>query len=286
METKQNVEIPAVQAGVRSHARRQVLAGTGALAFGALASGCTAAYGTRTGTTGRGPMVLVHGAWHGGWCWKKVTPLLTAAGHTVYTPTLTGLGDRAHLARTDINLETHIQDVVALLEMEDLRDVMLVGHSYAGMVISAVAERARPRLRSLVYLDAFVPQDGKRMIDYIPQPDRRAAMVKSGQETGYSAPIPLKAFGVTREEDLAWANPRIVRQSFHTFDQPVRLAQPAASGLPRAFIACTNPASGTFDQFAEVIKKDASWRFYDLPTGHDAMITVPQELARILQELA
>jgi pimeloyl-ACP methyl ester carboxylesterase len=112
----------------------------------------------------------VHGAWHGGWCWEKVTPLLTAAGHRVYTPTLTGLGDRAHLARPDVNLDTHIQDVVAFLEMEDLRDVMLVGHSYAGMVISAVAERARPRLRSLVYLDAFVPENGKRMIDYIPQP--------------------------------------------------------------------------------------------------------------------
>ena len=283
---KHDVEAPIVQVGVRNQTRRQVLAGTGVLALGALASGCTAAYGTRNGGTERGPMVLVHGAWHGGWCWNKVTPLLTAAGQRVYTPTLTGLGDRAHLARPDVNLDTHIQDVVALLEMEDLRDVMLVGHSYAGMVISAVAERARPRLRSLVYLDAFVPENGKRMIDYIPQPERRAAMVKSGQETGYATPIPLKVFGVTREEDLAWANPRIVKQSFHTFDQPVRLARPAASGLTRAFIACTNPASGTFDQFAEVIKKDASWKFYDLPTGHDAMITVPQELARILQELA
>lgn len=283
---KHDLETPIARVGVRNQTRRQVLAGTGALALGALASGCTAAYGTRTGGTARGPMVLVHGAWHGGWCWKNVTPLLTAAGHRVYTPTLTGLGDRAHLARPDVNLDTHIQDVVAFLEMEDLREVMLVGHSYAGMVISAVAERARPRLRSLVYLDAFVPENGKRMIDYIPQPERRAAMVKSGQETGYATPIPLKVFGVTREDDLAWANPRIVKQPFHTFDQPVRLARPAASGLPRAFIACTNPASGTFDQFANVIKKDASWKFYDLPTGHDAMITVPQELARILQELA
>jgi pimeloyl-ACP methyl ester carboxylesterase len=132
----------------------------------------------------------------------------------VYTPTLTGLGDRAHLARPDVNLETHIQDVLVLLEMEDLREVMLVGHSYAGFTISAVAERARPRLRSLGYLDAFVPENGKTVIDYIPQPERRAAMAKSGRETGYVAPIPLKAFGVTREEDLAWANPRIIRQPF------------------------------------------------------------------------
>lgn len=240
----------------------------------------------RAAGTTRGPMVLVHGGWHGGWCWKKLTPLLTAAGHTVYTPTLTGLGDRTHLARPDVNLETHIQDVLAFLEMEDLRDVMLVGHSYAGFVISAVAERARPRLRSLVYLDAFVPGDGKSLIDYISQPERRAAMVKSGRATGYADPVPLKAFGVTREEDLAWANPRIVRQSFATFEQPIRLAQPAGSGLPRAFIACTNPASGTFDQFVALIKQDPSWKFYDLPTGHDAMITAPQELARILRDLA
>lgn len=270
---------------VPNQTRRQVLAGTGVLTLGAFASGCTTANGLLAGEAGRKPMVLVHGAWHGGWCWKKLTPLLTAAGHSVYTPTLTGLGDRAHLARPDVNLDAHVQDMVAFLEMEDLRDVMLVGHSYAGMVISAVAERARPRLRSLVYLDAFVPENGKRMLDYVP-PERRGGMVKSGTETGYAAPIPLKVFGVTREEDLAWANPRIVRHPFGTMDQPIRLAQPPASGLPRAFILCSNPSSGTFDQFAERIRKDASWKFYDLPTGHDAMITAPQELARILHELA
>lgn len=283
---KRDVETPITRSGVRNPARRKVLAGAGVLALGALASGCTTVQGTRPGGTARGPMVLVHGAWHGGWAWKKLTPLLVAAGHAVYTPTLTGLGDRAHLARPDINLDTHIQDVVALLEMEDLRDVMLVGHSYAGFVISAVAERAQPRLRSIVYLDAFVPENGKSLLDYIPQPERRAATAKTGRATGYVSPIPLKVFGVTREEDLAWANPRIVKQPFGTFEQPVQLSRPAASGLPRAFIAATNPAMGTFNQFAEVIKKDPSWKFYDLPTGHDAMITAPQDLARILQELA
>ncbi len=279
------VESSLAETVMQNPARRKLLVGTGALALGALASGCTTVRGAAAGGTARGPMVLVHGAWHGGWCWKKLTPLLTAAGHRVYTPTLTGLGERAHLAGPQVNLETHTQDILALLEMEDLRDVMLVGHSYAGMVISGVAERARPRLRSIVYLDAFVPENGKSMIDYV-LPERRPAMIKTGRETGFTAPIPLKVFGVTREEDLAWAGPRIGGQPFQTLAQPVRLARPAASGLPRAFIACTNPASGTFDQFANVIKKDPSWKFYDLPTGHDAMITAPQELARILQELA
>lgn len=264
--------------------RRAVLAGMGVVAFGAVTGAGALCATQATGT--RGPMVLVHGAWHGGWCWKKVSPLLAASGHMVYTPTLTGLGDRAHLARLDVDLETHIQDVLAFLEMEDLNDVMLVGHSYAGFVISAVAERAPARVRSLVYLDAFVPESGKTLLDYIPQPERRTAMAKAGRETGYVLPIPLKVFGVTRDEDLAWANPRIVRQPFGTFEQPVRLAEPAARGLPRAFIACTDPASGTFDQFAAVIKKDSSWKFYDLPTGHDAMITDPQGLVRILQDLS
>jgi pimeloyl-ACP methyl ester carboxylesterase len=266
--------------------RRTMLANTGALTLATLASGCTIAQGNSAAGTAPGPIVLVHGAWHGGWCWKKLTPLLAAAGHAVYTPTHTGLGDRAHLARPEIDLETHIQDVLAFLEAEDLREVMLVGHSSGGFVISAVAERARSRLRSLVYLDAFVPENGRSVLDYIHQPERRAAMVASGRATGYSNPIPLKAFGVTREEDLAWANPRIVRQPFATFEQPIRLARPAASGLPRAFIACTKPASGTFDQFAEVIRKDPSWKFHDLATGHDAMITAPQELGQILRELA
>src|SRR5438128_128006 len=100
--------------------------------------------------------VLVHGAWHGGWCWKRVTPLLRAAGHEVYATTLTGLGERVHLASPNVGLALHVQDVVGVLEYEDLRDVILVGHSYGGIVISGVADRVPERLRHLVYLDALV----------------------------------------------------------------------------------------------------------------------------------
>ena len=115
--------------------------------------------------------VLVHGAWHGGWCWRFVRPLL--GGHDVYAPSLTGLGERKHLARADVDLDTHIADVVSLLEMEDLCDVVLVGHSYGGMVITGAADRAPERIGRLVYLDAFVPENGKCTLDYV-VPERAA----------------------------------------------------------------------------------------------------------------
>lgn len=139
----------------------------------------------------RPPIMLVHGAWHGGWCWQRVASLLAQAGHAVYTPTLTGPGERSHLARPDIDLEGHARDLQAVFEMEDLRDVVLVGHSYAGFVISLLAERVADRLRQLVYLDAFVPEDGKCVLDYIQPAERRAALRSSGRETGYAAPVPL-----------------------------------------------------------------------------------------------
>src|SRR5262249_14497470 len=127
--------------------------------------------------------VLVHGAWHGGWCWKKVTPLLRASGYAVFTPTLTGLGERSHLLSPEVSLHTHIQDVVAVVEYEDLREVMLVGHSYGGMVITGVAERVPARLSQLVYLDAFVPEHGQALLD-LHSPDERARFQELARTQG------------------------------------------------------------------------------------------------------
>jgi pimeloyl-ACP methyl ester carboxylesterase len=134
--------------------------------------------------------VLVHGGWHGGWCWRFVAAALRRADHDVYTPSLTGLGDRAHLARPGIDLELHIQDVVAVLEMEDLREVVLLGHSYGGMVVTGVADRCTARISKLVYLDAFVPENGKCALDYI-VPERAAAFRRDGEQSGSIAPPPL-----------------------------------------------------------------------------------------------
>jgi len=223
--------------------------------------------------------VLVHGAWHGGWCWRFVRPLLK--GHEVFTPTLTGLGDRKHLARPEIDLETHIADVVSLLEMEDLRDVTLVGHSYGGMVVTGAADRVHERIRRLVYLDAFVPENGKCLLDYV-VPERAARMREEGEQVGSVTPPPLALWGVTKPEHIDFIKPREARHPFGTMVQKITLAGNTAR-LPKTFIYCSSPATGSFDQFAAKYRDAPGWRFHQLATGHDAMILMPERVADLLQ---
>ncbi len=232
-------------------------------------------------------ILLVHGAWHGGWCWKRVARILRAAGHEVFTPTLTGLGEREHLLNADVRLDTHIQDVLGVLNYEDLRDVVLVGHSYGGMVIAGVAERAAERLAHLVYLDAFVPGDGQSLADF--QPPEVLAMFHEKTRTegdGYKLPsFPAEVFGVTNEDDLAWVKPRLNPHPLKTKLDAVRLTNPKAAEIPRTYIYCNNPAVGPFGQFAERLRCDESWQYMELATGHDAMITEPKKLADLLLEI-
>lgn len=151
--------------------------------------------------------VLVHGGWHGGWGWRRLTPLLREAGHEVFAPTLTGLGDRAHLRRLDTGLATHVADVAAVLELDDLHDVVLVGHSYAGMVITGVVQRCGERIRELVYFDAFVPAPGQSFFDLI-GPERREAYLPLADEAGGVMPDPdvmLDSWAVTDSADRGWA---------------------------------------------------------------------------------
>lgn len=231
-------------------------------------------------------IVLVHGAWHGGWGWRRLAPLLRRAGHEVFTPTLTGLGERAHLAGPGVDLETHIKDVVGVLEAEELENVLLLGHSYGGMVITGAADRVPGRIARLVYLDAFVPQNGKSLMDYV-VPERGARFREEGERTGKVTPPPPSLWGVTRPEDVAWLTRHESRHPFASMRQPVRLQNEAAlARIPKAFIYCSSPATGSFDQFAAKARSDPAWRFFELATGHDAMVLVPGELARILLELA
>lgn len=227
--------------------------------------------------------VLVHGAWHGGWCWIKVARLLRDLGHTVYTPTLTGLGDRAHLAHAGVDLETHVQDVVALLEMEELRNVVLVGHSYGGMVISGVAGREAARLAHLVYLDAFVPKKGQAMLDLV-KPEAAERMRVGAQEHGDGwrvPPLSAEQLGVTSERDTAWITRHVVPQPIRTFEQP--LAADVAPRGKRTYVYCSPPARGTFDQFLH-LREDRGWSFHEVKTGHDAMVTAPGPITKILLE--
>jgi pimeloyl-ACP methyl ester carboxylesterase len=259
----------------RDDVSRQTLAMPAAAPLTAVATGAADA---ATSARGRSTtFVLVHGAWHGGWCWTKLAPLLRAAGHQVFTPTLTGLGERVHQLSADVDLGTHVQDVVALLEYEDLRDVILVGHSYGGMVIAGVAAAAAPRVAKLVYLDAFLPEDGKSVKDYAPLPPTRA-------DGWRVAPLATaQQFGVTNVQDAEWVDHRLGDQPFKTFTDPARLSGSSLPPARQSFVQCSE--APWFVEAGERAKR-MGFRYRALLTaGHDAMITQPGELADLLVEV-
>jgi pimeloyl-ACP methyl ester carboxylesterase len=228
-----------------------------------------------------GTFLFVHGAWHGGWCWGRVAQMLRDVGHTVHAPSLTGLGDRAHLAHPDVDLATHVQDVVGLLEMDELRQVVLVGHGYGGMVVSGVAVRAAARLAHLVYLDAFVPGDREAVLDLL-APEKAAGMRVAAREHGEGWRIPPFSpaqFGVTNAKDAEWLARHLVPQPLKTFDQGVEGELPVR--LKKTYLYCASPAIGSFDRYRR-LQEDRQWKYHELATGHDAMVTAAGEVARIL----
>ncbi|WP_210479580.1 alpha/beta fold hydrolase [Naasia sp. SYSU D00948] len=221
--------------------------------------------------------VLVHGGWHGAWCWTRLAPILRAEGHQVFTPTLTGLGDRAHLLTPDVDLSTHVRDLTALLEYEDLRDAVLVGHSYGGMVITGAVAQSPDRVAQLIFLDAFLPEEGKALADYAPLPPASA--------DGWRIPPPVTAaqFGVTDETDAAWVDRRLGDHPLKTFTEPL----PSSTGVPqsveRSFIRSTD--TPWFVEAGERARRHG-FRYRELlSAGHDAMLTRPRELATVLLEL-
>jgi pimeloyl-ACP methyl ester carboxylesterase len=230
--------------------------------------------------------VLVHGAWHGGWCWRKVVARLRAGGQAVYAPTLTGLGERAHLAGPTVGLDTHVQDVLGLLACEDLRAVVLVGHSYGGLIVEGVAEQAPERLAHLVYLDALVADDGQSALDLLAPPARDAIepLVRGGE----SFPLPdveatLDRYGVVDPAERGWMAERLVPQPGKTLTDRLRLTG-RGRGLPRTFILCTRRSTPSRD--AERARSEPGWRLREIDSGHDAMITAPGKLSELLMEAA
>jgi pimeloyl-ACP methyl ester carboxylesterase len=192
--------------------------------------------------------VLVHGSCHGGWCWKKVIPFLSKNGHKVYTPTLTGLGERTHLVSRDIGLDTHVLDIIQVLEYENLNEVMLVGHSYGGLVVGGVAEKVPERIRLLVYLDAYIPQDNKSAFDIIPGLEticKKRALEEQGREWLVASYTP-EEFCVTNPDDIKWMNPRLSPMPWHTHDQPLRITNPKSRKIPKSYICCTEFGSAQF----------------------------------------
>jgi pimeloyl-ACP methyl ester carboxylesterase len=236
-------------------------------------------YPASTRRTAKVPFVLVHGAWHGGWCWNRVAERLRALGHDVYTPTLTGLGERAHLLRPDIDLSTHIDDVVGVLDYEDLVDAVLVGHSYGGMVIAGAAERAPLRVGTLVYLDAFFPENGKALLDYVSGETLDEIVNTKGE--GWRLPSPWSAedFGITNEQDADWVNARLGDQPYKTFTQPLTLTANFDHGIRGAFIQLTQER---FSSHAARARESGFAYFESYGGGHNAMVTQPGALVELL----
>ena len=227
--------------------------------------------------------VLVHGAWHGGWCWRAVRERLMAAGHKVFTPTLTGLGERAHLRGINIGLETHIQDVIAPIECEELRAIVLAGHSYGGTVITAVAARMPERVRSLVYLDAILPDAGRAILEHTSEDQRKLAALHTVD--GYLHPaLEVSAFGIPESDRRTseWMRRRLTPHPIQTFLDPLRLPQGRWPGHPKTYVRCTNPhfALG-IDTDVESFRGDPDWFLIDLDAGHNAMMIAPDAVASI-----
>lgn len=226
-------------------------------------------------TTTKPTMVIVHGAWGGSWAFKKVDSLLSAKGYTVYRPSLTGQGERVHLASPEIGLSTHINDVVNMLLFEDLHNVILVGHSYGGMVITGVADRIPGRIRKLIYLDAFVPNDGESVFS---AQGNRAEGIKQMAKDGFIVPAWVKAEAEP---------PKDVPQPLKTFTEPIMLKNKAAGQIPATYILTVDPGKkrkdDNFTPFADRAK-ERGWKVYQMSADHNPQWSKPEELVEVLDQ--
>lgn len=231
--------------------------------------------------------VLVHGAWHGGWCWRPVADRLRAAGHRVFTPTLTGLCDRSHLLTREVELGTHVEDVVNLFNWEEIEDAVLCGHSYGGMVIAGAADCIASRIGALVYLDAFVPEAGGAVFDFI-SPERAAAFRQSAEDggEGWKVPAPDAKVWVGDPDMQAWLNAKVTPQPLATMAEPLPATGTRTEIARRVYVYATENPVPTFGQFHRTLSGDKAWVTHELPTSHDAMLTMPDAVADILIEAA
>jgi pimeloyl-ACP methyl ester carboxylesterase len=228
------------------------------------------------GIGGMASFVLVHGAWHGSWCWQRVRSALQALGHQVFTPTLTGVGERSHLLSNQVDLRTQILDVVNLIRWEGLNDIVLCGHSYGGFVVSGVADELPERIRSLVFLDAFVPENGESLVDYAPIALER---INDGWKV---EPISAAAFGVN-PADREWVDSQCTSQSVACFEQPIQLTGRLAQ-IKRIDYIFANAWGGGHSPFMQFFEKAKArgWRTHEVACGHDVMIDEPAVLTELL----
>jgi pimeloyl-ACP methyl ester carboxylesterase len=246
------------------------------LPLGAVAAAQIAVPLTLRAETKRRTFVLVHGAWHGGWCWRRVADRLTAKGHYVVAPTLSGVGERSHLKAEDIDLTTQIEDVVGEIKWKDLDDIVLVGHSYGGMVITGVAEQMHERIAAIVYLDAFMPGDGQALADF-------------SSRTSWPEPVtpaPPASYFHVNDKDAAWVQGKLTAHPTKCFTQKLKVTGAYQSIPKKLYIRAPLFASKGFDQASERCRADKSWQTATVTCGHDVMIDQPEELAATLEKSA
>jgi pimeloyl-ACP methyl ester carboxylesterase len=255
-------------------------------ALGTLAAGALAAGGARLeAQTAPKTFVLVHGTWHGGWCWRRVADLLASKGHKVYAPSLTGLADRSHLLSRDVNLTTHANDVANLIKWEDLKDVVLVGHSSAGFVVTQAAEQIGDQVASIVYLDAFVPQVGDSLISLANPGPRKALEEAVARGDLVARPVPAAAFNVN-EKDRAWVDAKCTPHPLAAVVEKIAATGGREKIARKTYIRATGFKSPVFDETLARMKAAPGWKTYEVASGHDVMVDHPDRLAGILLEVA
>ena len=230
--------------------------------------------------------VFVHGAWHGGWCWRDVAAVLRTAGHQVFTPTMTGLGERAHLLNAQVGLSTFIDDIAAVILSEELDNVVLVGHSFGGHVINGVADRMPQLLRQLIYLDGLVVQHGQSALSIMPpavQAERNRTMDAEGLRMTIPSP---DQFGLSEPAQLAWVMRQLTPHPLKGYTEPLQLQHPLGNGLPKTYIAVTDPWYPPLAELRQWVRSQPDWDWRELAACHNAMVSAPLALASLLMELA
>jgi pimeloyl-ACP methyl ester carboxylesterase len=263
-----------------------ILKTTRRTALGAMAAmGAVAASGAAQAQSAQKTFVLVHGTWHGGWCWRRVADALEKKGHKVYAPSLSGVGDRSHLLTREVNLTTHVNDVVNVVRWEDLKDIVLVGHSSAGFVITHAAEQIGPSVASIVYLDAFVPDPGDNLISLANPGPKKALEDAVARGDLVAKPVPAAAFKVN-EKDRAWVDSKCTPHPLAAVVEKITAAGAREKIARKTYIRATGWDSPVFDKTLARMKATPGWKTYGVGSGHDVMVDMPDRLVEILLEVA
>jgi pimeloyl-ACP methyl ester carboxylesterase len=268
--------------------RRTVIGGIGAGMAGAALAATPAlvqAQAQAEAQATRKTFVLVHGSSAGGWCYRRVADLLERRGHKVFAPTFTGLGERSHLMSGTITLDTHIADVVNVIRWENLESFVLVGHSYGGWIISGVAEQIEKRISSIVFLDAFMPENGQRVLD-TNSPRSRAEIEDAMKRAEVSRPAPHPSVWKVNEPDQAWVAEKFTAQPIGVAFTPIRLTGARERIAKKTYVRAKGYDNPNFERAYAKVKTDPSWRTFEMPCGHEVMIDMPERTAEILLEVA